>query len=70
MEHLQNPYKYNLLHGFFSNDYNRLISLIIMHTYKFMKFFEGLNQNLFLVTLEMHFTFDIWAKNPSVTMKS
>ena len=37
---------------------------------KFYQIFSGLHQNVFLRTLEIHFTFDIWSKNPSITMKS
>ena len=37
---------------------------------KYERFFlPGLHQNVFLGTLEIHFTFDIWSKNLSITMK-
>ena len=37
---------------------------------KCYQIFSGLHQNIFLRTLKIHFTFDIWSKNPSITMKS
>ena len=35
-----------------------------------LKNMKDLQQNVLLRTLEIHFTFDIWSKIPSITMKN
>ena len=53
-----------------------LWALISIHTHwrpgheKCYQIFSGFHKNVFLRSLEIHFTFDIWSKNPSIIMKS